>query len=52
MFVFRLKVEKDVKNPSALAELAKAQFELAMLYERAKVTPPSFRACNFRNPEP
>jgi len=31
-------VAKDEANPSALAELAKAQFELAMLYERAKAT--------------
>jgi len=31
-------VEKDPQNPAALSELAKSQFELAMLYDRSKAT--------------
>jgi len=31
-------VEKEPQNSAALSELAKAQFELAMLYERSKAT--------------
>jgi hypothetical protein len=31
-------VEKEPQNPAALSELAKSQFELAMLYDRSKAT--------------